>query len=73
MIAGQIARNNLLLVEMAHLDRDITEDLPHSRPAIQDDCLEGIPHVFQGNPPLSIYINGLMGYLVNIQVLFEMG
>ena len=73
MIAGQIARNNLLLVEMAHLDRDISKELSNSQPSIQDDCLEGIPHLFQGNPPLSIYLNGLMGYPLNIQVLFEMG
>jgi len=58
---------------MAHLDRNISKELLNSRPAIQDDCLEGIPHVFQGNPPLSLYINGLMGYLVNRQVLLEMG
>jgi len=42
MIAGQIARNNLLLVEMAHLDRDISKELLSSRPAIQNDRLEGI-------------------------------
>jgi hypothetical protein len=58
---------------MAHLDRDISKELSNSRPSIQDDYLDGIPHLFQGNPPLSIYINGLMGYFLYIQVLLEMG
>jgi len=41
-IICQVTGNDLLLMKMIHLDRDITKDLPDSRSAVQNDCRNGI-------------------------------
>ena len=58
-------------MEVAHLYGDIRKELPHPRPAVEDDRLQGIPRVLQYSPSLPVYIDGFVPDFLDIEVLFQ--
>jgi len=56
-VSRQITGDDLLLMEVAHLDGDIAKDLFDPRSSIENNCFESIPLSFQCNPSLSIYLS----------------
>lgn len=70
-VVREVAGNDLLLMEVAHLDGDISKELPHPRPSVEDDRLQRIPHTLQGHSSLPVYINGFALNFLNVHVLLQ--
>lgn len=71
-IVRQIPRNDLFLVEVTHLDGDVTKELSHARSAIKNDRLNGIPLLLQSNPSLSVYLGRFTVHFLGIEVFLQM-
>lgn len=70
-VVRKIAGDDLLLVEMAHLDGYIGKELSYPRSAIENDCLYGIPLLFQHNPSLPIDIDRFTLDFLDIDILLQ--
>jgi hypothetical protein len=64
--------NDLLLVEVKHLNRDISKKLTNPWPSIKNDCLHGISLLLQRNPSLPIDIDRFTVYLLDVDILLQM-
>lgn len=72
-IVRQIPCNDLFLMEVTHLNRDIGKELSHPGSAIKNDRLNGISLLLQSNPSLSVYLGRFMVHFLGIEVLLKMG
>jgi len=72
-VVCQIAGDDLFLVEVAHLDGDVGEELSYAGPAVEDDRLDLASKVFQRPASLPVRFNRLRPDLPDIDVLLQVG
>ena len=69
----QITGDDLLLMEVTHLDRYIAEDLSDPWSSIENNCFESVSLSLQCNPSLAIYLGWFAVHFVCIEVLLQVG
>jgi len=72
-VVCQIPCHDLFLVEVAHLDGDVGEELSYSRSTVKHNGPYTIPLVLQGSSSLPVCINQLVGYFLCVEIFLKMG
>lgn len=68
-----MASDDELLVEMAHLHRNVGEHFPDARLTVQHDGEESEPLLFHSGPGKAVGLNGLRRNFLPIEVPLELG
>lgn len=72
-VVCQIARDDLLLVKVAHLNGYVSKELSYAGPAVEDDRFDLASKVFQRPASLPVRFNRLRPDLLDIDVLLQVG
>ena len=59
-------------MEVTHLYGNIRKELSYARPAVEDDCLDGVAHVLQCPSSLPVCIDRFALDFPDIEVLLQM-
>jgi len=68
-VVREITGDDLFLMKVTHLDRNIRKELSHPRPAVENDRLQGVSHVLQCRSSLPVCIDGFILDFLDIEVL----